>query len=434
MTVIITLLSVAVLILLANTFLIIAGRGKKEIFLFSSKLEELERSAEKAESLTREEFARNREESLKNSREMREELGNSLRDQGATMTRVFSDLSSGQRTQFDSFSGQITALTRSNEERIDKIRTAVEEKLAALQEDNSKKLEEMRATVDEKLQSTLERRLSESFNQVSERLKQVHEGLGEMKNLATGVGDLKKVLSNVKTRGILGEIQLGNILENILSPEQYSANVATKKGSGENVEYAVKLPGENNENPVYLPIDSKFPVETYHQLMDAYEKGDPEAVRKATKDIEATIKRFAKEIREKYINPPETTDFGILFLPFEGLYAEVVRQTSLIEILQREYKIVITGPTTLAAFLNSLHMGFRTLAIQKRTGEVWSVLASVKKEFNSFGDVLEKAQNRLRQASNEIDQLVGTRTRQIQSKLRAVEETPPQPEEPAENG
>jgi len=298
----------------------------------------------------------------------------------------------------------------------------MEKRLHSLQEENVKKLEEMRATVDEKLQSTLEKRLSESFNLVSERLKQVHEGLGEMKNLATGVGDLKKVLANVKTRGILGEIQLGNILENILSPDQYEKNAVVREGSAESVEYAVKLPG--GERPVYLPIDSKFPIEVYHSLLDAYEQGAQESIQKANRELENTIKNCAKEISGKYINPPDTTDFGILFLPVEGLYAEVVRQTSLFELLQRDYKITITGPSTLAAFLNSLHMGFRTLAIQKRTGEVWNILTAVKREFDKFGDALKKAQEKIDGAGRDIENLVGVRTRQIQSKLRSVDEMP----------
>jgi DNA recombination protein RmuC len=245
-----------------------------------------------------------------------------------------------------------------------------------------------------------------------------------MKTLATGVGDLKKVLSNVKTRGILGEIQLGSILENILSPEQYETNVCTREGSQQNVEFAIKLPGKDSEGTVYLPIDSKFPIGSYQQLLDAYETSDREKISKAQKDLEGVIKNSAKEINTKYINPPKTTDFGILFLPFEGLYAEVVKQPNLIETLQKEYKIIISGPTTLAAFLNSLYMGFRTLAIQKRTSEVWNILASVKKEFDTFGDVLKKAQNKIRLAGEEIDQLVGVRTRKIQSKLKNVEELP----------
>jgi len=402
----------------------LAGKKNGGESIITTRINETQNAIEKIDTVMRDEFCRSREEMQKNSREAREELNSSLRSQGETLAKIFSELSYSQRNQFDSFSNQITALTKNSEERIEKMRDAVEQRLKTLQEENAKKLEEMRATVDEKLQSTLEKRLSESFNHVSERLKQVHEGLGEMRTLAAGVGDLKMILSNVKTRGILGEVQLKNILENVMSPDQYSSNVSTREGSRENVEYAIKLPGDKPGKPVYLPVDSKFPIEVYHKLLDAYEAGDTEAVRKASRDVENTIKKCAKDISEKYINPPATTDFGILFLPVEGLYAEVVKQTSLIEILQRHYKIIVTGPTTLAAFLNSLHMGFRTLAIQKRTSEVWNVLAAVKKEFNTFGDVLEKAQNKIKQASSDIDLLVGTRTRQIQSKLRNVEELP----------
>jgi len=378
---------VAVLLVILNLFLLrlflSANRGESDI---PNRLRDIETQAGKTDILIRDEFSRNREEIQRGLRENREELGGSLRNQGEVLSGT------------------------------------IEKRLQLLQEENSRKLEEMRATVDEKLHSTLEKRLSESFNLVSERLKQVHEGLGEMKNLATGVGDLKKVLSNVKTRGILGEIQLGNILENILSSGQYERNVMVKEGSTESVEYAIKLPG--GERPVYLPIDSKFPMEIYHRLLDAYEQGNQEDIQKAYRDVENTIKNCARDISSKYINPPDTTDFGILFLPVEGLYAEVVRQTSLFELLQRDYRITITGPSTLAAFLNSLHMGFRTLAIQKRTGEVWNILTAVKREFDKFGEVLKKAQDKIEGAGKDIETLVGTRTRQIQSRLRSIEGMP----------
>lgn len=306
-----------------------------------------------------------------------------------------------------------------SEQKLENIRVTVEKRLSSLQEDNSKKLEEMRATVDEKLQKTLENRITQSFNLVNERLEQVYKGLGEMQTLASGVGDLKKVLSNVKTRGILGEIQLGAILEQILAPAQYDENVATKKGSSDRVEFAVKFPTEEGDGFVYLPIDAKFPADAYGNLMDAYDAGDPAAVEAAGALLEKRIKAFAKDIRDKYISPPETTDFGIMFLPVEGLYAEVVRR-GMVETLQNEYKVNIAGPTTMAALLNSLQMGFKTLAIQKRSGEVWNILGAVKTEFTTFGNVLEQAQNRITQASAEIDKLVGTRTRQIQRKLRGV--------------
>lgn len=305
-----------------------------------------------------------------------------------------------------------------NEQKLEQIRGTMEKRITAMQEENSKKLEEMRATVDEKLQKTLEERISKSFQLVSERLEQVYKGLGEMQTLASGVGDLKKVLSNVKTRGILGEIQLGAILEQMLSPEQYEENIPTRKGSSERVEYAIKLPGDE-EGVVYLPIDAKFPADTYTKLVDAYENGSPEEIEAAAKALERAIKTFAKSIHDKYIEPPQTTDFGIMFLPFEGLYAEVVRR-GMVETLQREYKINIAGPTTMAALLNSLQMGFKTLAIQKHSSEVWNILGAVKTEFDKFGDVLAATQQRINQANAELDKLIGTRTRKIQSKLRNV--------------
>lgn len=306
-----------------------------------------------------------------------------------------------------------------SENKLDSIRKTVENKLQYIQQDNNKKLDEMRQVVDEKLQKTLEDRISKSFSLVSERLEQVYKGLGEMQNLASGVGDLKKVLSNVKTRGILGEIQLGAILEEILAPEQYETNYVTKKGSREPVEYAIKLPTEDGQG-IYLPIDSKFPGDAYLHLMDAYESGDREAVKEAAKVLTTRIKAFAKDIHDKYIDPPYTTDFAIMFLPFEGLYAEVVNR-GMVEELQRLYHVNVAGPSTMAALLNSLQMGFRTFAIQKRSGEVWKVLGAVKTEFETFGKVLEKAQTRIQNANDELDKLIGVRTRQIQRKLKDVE-------------
>ncbi|MEG0313676.1 MAG: DNA recombination protein RmuC [Erysipelotrichaceae bacterium] len=312
----------------------------------------------------------------------------------------------------------ISENTKMSEQKLENIRITMEQRLTKLSDENSKKLDEMRETVDEKLQKTLEERISKSFTIVSERLEQVYKGLGEMQTLAIGVGDLKKVLSNVKTRGILGEIQLGAILEEILSPEQYDTNVVTKKGSSNYVEYAVKLPGDD-EHVVYLPIDSKFPGETYSQLVDAYDSGDTARIAICVKALETVIKQSAKDIRDKYIDTPNTTDFAIMFLPFEGLYAEVINR-GLIEVLQRDYKINIAGPTTMAALLNSLQMGFKTLAIQKRSSEVWDVLGAVKTEFNKFGEVLEGTQLKMEQAQRELDKLVGVRTRQIQKKLKDV--------------
>ncbi len=339
----------------------------------------------------------------KNAKENREELAKTLKDFSDTFSSNVRDFNELQKQKFDAMALKQDELVKSTE----------------------LKLEKMRETVDEKLHKTLEERLGQSFQLVSERLEAVQKGLGEMQTLANGVGDLKKVLSNVKTRGVLGEIQLGNILEQIMAPEQYEANVKTKQGSNDLVEFAIKLPGkDDNGREVYLPIDAKFPQEDYIRLQNAYEVGDVAGIDAASKALTNAIKKFAKDIRDKYIDPPYTTDFGILFLPIEGLFAEVVRQPDLVAILQREYKIIITGPTTLAAMLNSLQMGFKTLAIQKRSSEVWQILGAVKTEFVKFGDVLDKAQKKINEANKELDNLVGTRTRLMLSKLKKVEELP----------
>lgn len=338
-------------------------------------------------------------------RESRKELGVGLRENRQEMAQSLkefrNELNEIQRQKFSELVARQDDLVKSTEA----------------------KLEKMRETVDEKLHKTLEERLGQSFKIVSERLEAVQKGLGEMQSLAHGVGDLKKVLTNVKTRGVLGEIALGNILEQLLAPEQYDANVKTKKGSNDHVEFAVRLPGMETGDclPVYLPIDAKFPQEDYLRLQQAYDAGDVAAVDAASKALSQSVKKFAKDIREKYIDPPHTTDFGIMFLPMEGLFAEVVRQPDLVAQLQREYQIIVTGPTTLAAMLNSLQMGFRTLAIQKRSSEVWRILGAVKNEFGRFGDVLSKAQKKLLEANKEIDVLVGTRTKMMLSKLKNVE-------------
>ena len=308
------------------------------------------------------------------------------------------------------------------EQRLENIRNTMETRIAGMQADNSKKLDEMRQTVDEKLQKTLDEKLQQSFSRVSDQLEKVYKGLGEMQTLAVGVGDLKKVLSNVKTRGILGEIQLGTILEQILAPEQYAENIATVSGSSERVEFAIKLPGDG-EVPVWMPIDAKFPIDAYSTLLEAYDAADAAQVDSAAKVLEQRIRGFAKDIHNKYIHVPETTDFGIMFLPIEGLYAEVVRR-GMVEKLQADYKIVIAGPTTMGALLNSLQMGFKTLAIQKRSSEVWNVLGSVKSEFDTFGKALEQAQNRIEQAGTELEKLVGVRTRQMQRKLSSIATMP----------
>ena len=305
-----------------------------------------------------------------------------------------------------------------NEQKLENIRGTVEKRLTTIQEDNNKRLDEMRQIVDEKLQRTINERMTQSFQMVNDRLEQVYKGLGEMQSLAVGVGDLKRVLSNVKTRGILGEIQLGAILEEMLAPEQYVENVVTSPRGKERVEFAIKIPGDD-DGFALLPIDSKFPVDAYNDLMDAYDSADPARVAAAGETLKARIRGFAKDIRDKYIDPPYTTDFGIMFLPTEGLYAEAVK-LGLVEKLQRDYRISIAGPSIMAALLNSLQMGFRTVAIQKRSAEVWNVLGAVKTEFDKFADVLAKTQQRLTQASDELDKLVGTRTKAIQKKLKDV--------------
>lgn len=342
-----------------------------------------------------------------------------LRETSEVLDKRLKENSEAVENRLKDINNRISSMALENEQKLENIRTGMEKKIGDLTKDNNKQLEQMRETVDEKLQKTLEDRLSKSFKLVSERLEQVYEGLGEMKNLANGVGDLKKVLSNVKTRGILGEIQLGAILEQILSPEQYEKNIATIPNSSQRVEYAVKLPGDG-ELAVYLPIDSKFPGDSYAQYRDAYEEGSKEEAEKAWKSLEKVIKNEAKDIKEKYIQTPYTTDFGIMFLPFEGLYSEVVNH-GMLEVLQREYKVNIAGPTTMAALLNSLQMGFRTLAIQKHSSEVWDILGAVKTEFANYGKVLDSARKRLRQADNDLEKLVGTRTRAIERKLRSVE-------------
>jgi DNA recombination protein RmuC len=382
------------------------------------------------ENVIKDEMTANRKETAHSQQQARQELGAALTSSSESLQQRMVENVRLQKDQLDSFSRQLMAMAKINEERLEAMRQTIASQLRAIQEDNTKKLEQMRATVDEKLQTTLEKRLGESFKQVSERLEQVYKGLGEMRSLATGVGDLKKVLTNVKTRGTWGEIRLSHILEQILTPDQYAVNVATKKNSNERVEFAIKLPGQDadKQKVVWMPIDSKFPQEDYQRLMDAQEAADKELAEKSVKSLAMRIKAEAKYIKEKYIDPPHTTDFGIMFLPVEGLYAEVLRQPGLCDTLQRDYRIVVTGPTTLAALLNSLQMGFRTLAIEKRSSEVWELLGAVKTEFGKFGDVLAKTKKKLQEASNTISQ-AEVRTRAIERNLRKVEEVP-QPEAP----
>lgn len=365
-----------------------------------------------------------RAESATGAKQLREEVIAALRGMTETTAKTMGELANVQKAQLEAMSSAIGKLSESNEKKLETIRVTVEGKLQSMQTDNAKQLEQMRQTVDEKLQGTLDKRLGESFKQVSDRLEQVHKGLGEMQTLATGVGDLKKVLSNVKTRGTWGEVQLGALLEQALNPDQFAINVATKDG-GERVEYSVKLPGQgsNRDEIVWLPIDAKFPVEDYQRLIEAQELADADAVETAGKELEKRVKACARDISDKYLNPPKTTDFAILFLPIEGLFAEVVRRTALTEVIQRECRVVIAGPTTLWAILNSLQMGFRTLAIQERSSEVWNLLAAVKTEWTKYGDVLDKVQKKLHQASETIED-AKRRSRAVGRKLKDVQESP----------
>jgi DNA recombination protein RmuC len=385
-----------ILLALFNLIVMIRKRNPADISPQMNEVESsmlrFESSLEKSEKSQKDEFERNRRENQETALANRQEMSKSLQ----TFELKFAQNLKG-------------------------IQDTIDKQLRNIREDNTKQLGEMRKTVDEKLQSTLEKRLGESFKQVSERLEQVHKGLGEMQTLASGVGDLKKVLSNVKTRGVLGEYQLGNILEQILTPDQYSINVATKKGSQAHVEYAIKLPGKSTDDVVWLPVDSKFPIESYEVLLQAYEQGIPEQIEIAQKVLVKAVEGFAKDISEKYLDPPFTTDFGIMFLPVESLYAEVLRHPGLFETLQRTYRITVTGPTTLSALLNSLQMGFRTLAVQKRSSEVWKVLGAVKAEFDNFSVHLKRVRKQLDTATGTLDKLQTTRTNQIKRRLRDVE-------------
>ena len=371
----------------------------------SEEFKRLEQTIRNEQSALRQELSSSTQMSVKN-----------LGDMIAASQNAYAISQSKSLAQLEE---RLKTFSLTNEQQLDNIRHSVENRLNYIQEDNNKKLEEMRKTVDERLQQSIEEKMNRSFSLVNERLEQVYKGLGEMQSLAVGVGDLKKVLSNVKTRGILGEIQLSANLSEILSPEQYEENVATKKGSKNVVEFAVKLPSDDDKF-IYLPIDSKFPGDTYAALRDAIDEGDKIKIDLAAKALITRIKSEAKDIHDKYIDPPYTTEFAIMFLPFEGLYSEAVNR-GLVEILQRDYKVNIAGPSTMAALLNSLQMGFKTLAVQKRSAEVWEILGAVKQEFDKFGDVLEATQQRLDQANKELDKLVGVRTRQIQRKLKDVQ-------------
>lgn len=382
------------------------------------------RDQEKIEKSVRSEISVNRMENAQNLKSTREELRESFRIFNEGSDKRMADFSKKQAESFELFSNKLVELTEKNELKMEQIRQTVEGKLENIQKDNSDKLEKMRQTVEEKLENTLEKRLGEKFKLVSDWLEQVNKGLGEMQNLASGVGDLKKVLTNVKSRGTWGEVQLSNLLEQLLVPEQYELNVCTKKGSSERVEFAIKIPGKNEKiEYIWLPIDAKFPIEDYQRLLEAQEKTDIEMIERLGKALESRIKTEAKEIRDKYLDPPYTTDFAILFLPIEGLYAEVIRRAGLVEFLQNNYRVVISGPTTIAALLNSLQMGFKTLAIEKRTSEVWEILETVKKEFGKFGDILEKTHKKLQEATSNIETAT-TKTRSIERKLNKVQALP----------
>lgn len=384
----------------------------------------VETQFEKSNKILKEEMSLNRKEASDSEKRLREELSGLFKGFGDSIDKRMSEFATTQNKNFEEFSVKLSELIEKNDNKLDKVKEAVEKKLESLQKDNSEKLEAMRVTVDEKLHATLEKRFGESFKVVSDRLEAVHKGLGEMQTLALGVGDLKKVLSNVKSRGTWGEAQLGNLIEEILTPEQYEKNVKTKKSSRENVEFAVKLPGNDDDvKQVWLPIDAKFPLEDYQRLVEAQEQANLVLIEELSKALEMRIKSEAKDVRDKYLDPPYTTDFGILFLPVESLYAEVLRKPGLFELIRREYRVIIAGPTTTQVILNSLQMGFRTLTIQKRSSEVWTLLGAVKTEFGKFGNLLEKTHKKIQEASNTIEGAV-TKTRTIERKLNKVQNLP----------
>lgn len=414
-------LNIALVLLAAALHWRLNGQNEREI---RARLSSLETSLDKLERSLREESARSRGETTGNAKALREEVGLSLTRFNESVLNRLNENMTAQETRAEASMQQLRHLTQTNEERMEKLRETIDLKLREIRDDNGKQLEEMRKTVDEKLNATLERRLGESFKLVGERLEMVHKGLGEMQQLASGVGDLKRVLSNVKTRGIWGEFQLGNILEQVMTPEQYERNVATKPNSNERVEFAIKLPGRDKEGSiVWLPIDAKFPQEDYQRLMDAQEQANAVLAEEAAKALENRVKAEAKDIAVKYLSVPYTTEFGILFLPTEGLYAEVLRRPGLCDTLMHEYRVVIAGPTTLAALLNSLQMGFRTLAIERRSSEVWALLGTVKTEFGKFGELLDKTSKKLHEASNSIE-TAARKSRTIERKLKNVQALP----------
>jgi len=427
-------LLVAILAVNVLGFIILACRkNTTDLMPIFARFDLAEQSRERLERLLRDETGRGREEAAAQAQRAREEaradasalrgeISDGLRDFRDSLIKNMGEIATLQKAQLDIFAARLDRLSESNAASLEKLRLAVETRLKGIQDDNAQQLDKMRATVEEKLQGTLEKRLGESFKQVSERLEQVHQGLGEMQALATGVGDLKKALTNVKVRGGWGEIQLEALLEEIMAPEQFVKNVRPNPSSNEVVEFAIKLPGQDDA-PVFLPIDAKFPIEDYQRLTEAQERTGPEALEAseaAAKMLVSRLRQCAKDIHDKYILPPATTDFAVMFLPTEGLYAEVARRPALIETMQRDFHVIIAGPTTCAALLNSLRMGFRTLAIQKRSGEVWTLLGAVKNEFGKFGETLEKVRKKLEQATTEMDS-TARRSRAIERALRGVE-------------
>ena len=400
--------------------LLVLRKSAGPVGLDSSANEELGRKVERLESLLREEFSTNRKEMGDLSQAQRKELADLMAEFRKQVEEQGKGQSDALRTRFADLIKQLDDQGKKSLDSVKDVRSTVEKQLTDMREDNGKRLDEMRKTVDEKLQTTLEKRLGESFKQVSDRLEQVHKGLGEMQTLASGVGDLKKVLTNVKTKGILGEYQLANILEQMLPPDQYEENIATRPGSAERVEFAIRMPGATDNESLWMPIDSKFPLKGYEDLLNAREVGDLAGIQAAEKALARTIETFAKDISEKYLEVPFTTEFGIMFLPVESLYAEVLRHPGVFETLQRKYHITITGPTTMSALLNSLQMGFRTLAVTKRSSEVWKILGAVKTEFGKFSEQLDKVDDRLGKAKNELEKLRSTRTNVMARKLREV--------------
>jgi DNA recombination protein RmuC len=424
-TMIITILLILLVIMAIINIVIVLTKKPSNNQEVLEKFTKLDTNVERIDPLIRDEFGRSRNDNLLAFRDNREELNNSLKSFEEKFTQNVKDFNELQRQKFNDLINKQEDIKKETEVKLKEIRDTVENKLANIQEDNNKKLEEMRKTVDEKLQESINKRFNESFVLISKRLEEVQKGLGEMQTLASDVGGLKKVLTNVKTRGTFGEVQLESLLEQILSPEQYETQVSVRKNSPERVDAVVKLPGQTDDNAaLLLPIDSKFPVEDYQRLFDAYEAGETkEIMMNFRKKFEDAVKSTAKSISAKYVNPPETTDFAIMFVPSEGIYAEILRSVELFESLRRDFHITIVGPTNLAAFLSSLQLGFRTLAIQKRTSEVWNILGAVKTEFGKFGDVLDKASNQLQTVAKSISK-AGVKTRAIERKLRGVESLP----------